>query len=128
MGPRRASTVRLEGVPVMKSSYEDEGTPYEGEVCGCSKDGPDGHDDLLLKFSTPAIIEALGDVGHGGEMASGRRPSRGTGTRSASACPRARAGSIRGAEGVIPSSPPSRPSPPRPDVSLSRAGRRSGRF
>ena len=37
----------------------------EGEVCDCCTDGPDGYDDLTLKFDKQDIVEALGEVNDG---------------------------------------------------------------
>jgi len=58
------TTVTLEGVPIVRWSYEDAGTPVgEGaDECACSTDGPDGYIDLTLKFDKAAIVEALGEV------------------------------------------------------------------
>ncbi|MFH1219671.1 MAG: FlgD immunoglobulin-like domain containing protein [Candidatus Eisenbacteria bacterium] len=38
-----------------KWSYEDGGTPYMGQLCGCSDQGPDGYLDLVLKFPDKGI-------------------------------------------------------------------------
>jgi hypothetical protein len=61
------ATLTLEGVPAVRWSYEDVGTPIgEGaEECACSTDGPDGYDDLNLKFDKAATIAALGEVADG---------------------------------------------------------------
>jgi hypothetical protein len=42
-----------------KFSYEDVGTPFAGEPCGCHDLHEDGHVDLDLKFDTQALIEAF---------------------------------------------------------------------
>lgn len=58
-------------VPPLRWSYEDVGTPnFNGELCACDdlddeevdEDDPmgDGCMDLTLKFSVPALVEALG--------------------------------------------------------------------
>lgn len=64
-------TIELEGVsPIKVLDTFDVSQPFVGElvdcdscVCGC--DIADGHDDLLLKFDTQEIVEALGDVEDG---------------------------------------------------------------
>ena len=33
--------------------------PFAGELCGCTEEGPDGFEDLKLKFATPAVVETL---------------------------------------------------------------------
>jgi len=58
------SSVRLEGVAPIRSQISDVGTPYyrkEGE-CDCIEAGPDGFEDLTLKFRTQDIVAALGEV------------------------------------------------------------------
>jgi len=37
----------------------DAGTAFDGEPCECHDIGPDGIDDLVLKFSTPEMVETL---------------------------------------------------------------------
>ncbi len=39
---------------------EDVTTPFEGELCDCHELGADGIDDLLMRFSTPETVAALG--------------------------------------------------------------------
>jgi hypothetical protein len=61
------ASLRLEGVPPLRSSIEDVGTPIPGEQptlrCAvCEATGPDGIPDLTLKFDTQAIVEALGST------------------------------------------------------------------
>jgi hypothetical protein len=61
------SSVQLEGVSPERSSVEDVAAPV-GEIveeCDCTTDGPDGFDDLTLKFDTQAIIAALGEITNG---------------------------------------------------------------
>ncbi len=59
------STVTLAGVSPMKHNIEDVATPH-APVTGvvnpldCSTEGPDGIDDLTLKFDTQEIVAALG--------------------------------------------------------------------
>lgn len=61
-------TVRLEGVAPLRWNVEDVATPFDpysvsDENClGCETAGPDGLDDLTLKFKRQEIIGALGDV------------------------------------------------------------------
>lgn len=78
------ASLRLDGVPPIKSSYEDVSTPlsddalilassvfsngyYEPpiEECDCTEEGPDGFEDLTLKFNTQDIVNALGEVNDG---------------------------------------------------------------
>jgi hypothetical protein len=48
------------GVPPIRYSYDDVGTPFEGELCDCHDLNGDGYMDLTLKFSTRALVDALG--------------------------------------------------------------------
>lgn len=42
---------------------EDVSTPVmSGDVCECATEGPDGFDDLTLKFKTQEIVQAIGPV------------------------------------------------------------------
>lgn len=54
----------LEGVPggvaPLRWSYEDVGTPFAGELCGCHDLNGDGHLDLTLKFEGQAVVTTLG--------------------------------------------------------------------
>ena len=65
------ATLRLEGVAPIHSSIEDVGTPFSylsgKSDCDedCNDDGPDGLDDLALKFLAQDLVAALGDPGHG---------------------------------------------------------------
>jgi hypothetical protein len=58
------STILLEGsIAPIRTSIEDVSAPYlGGEECGCTTDGPDGFDDLTLKFLTQDIVALLGVV------------------------------------------------------------------
>ncbi|RCV63712.1 hypothetical protein C5S53_12470 [Methanophagales archaeon] len=55
-------------VEPLRWSYEDVGTPYEGELCGCHDLGDDGYIDLTLKFKTQDLVtelnlaEVVGDI------------------------------------------------------------------
>ncbi|MGD2218519.1 MAG: hypothetical protein PVJ64_17305 [Gemmatimonadales bacterium] len=62
------ASVQLEGVAPLRWSREDVATPYDGTPEGaddCTDRGPDGWDDLTLKFENQEIIAALGDVEDG---------------------------------------------------------------
>ena len=55
--------ILLEGVPAIRSSFEDTATPVtDGNECECSTEGPDGYLDLVLEFKTEDIVEAIGHV------------------------------------------------------------------
>jgi choice-of-anchor C domain-containing protein len=59
------ATIRLSlegmevGVAPIRWSYEDVGTPFEGELCGCHALNGDGYIDLSLKFDIKALITTL---------------------------------------------------------------------
>ncbi len=55
------SSLRLEGAPALSHGYGDVTSPVE-DGCACEARGPDGSQDLLLKFSSEAIAEALGEL------------------------------------------------------------------
>jgi len=59
------ASISLEGVAPIRFDYEDVATPFEGELCDCHEDGPDGYLDITLKFDTQEIMTALGDVEDG---------------------------------------------------------------
>jgi len=64
------STIKLEGVSPLRSELEDVATPFtpftgKGEAFDCTDEGPDGFVDLTFKFSTQAIVAALGPVQDG---------------------------------------------------------------
>lgn len=62
------SSLRLEGVAPLRWSYEDVSAPFEAEApCECSAAGPDGLEDMTLKFSAPELLEAIGSVSDGEE-------------------------------------------------------------
>ena len=60
------ASIRLNGVPPLRSSLEDVGTPFypfTGKTdCSwdCNEDGRDGYMDLTLKFDTQAVAAMLG--------------------------------------------------------------------
>ena len=58
------STIVLEGVSPLRWDYEDVSTPVgpDADECECTSLGPDGYDDLILKFDKGAIVAAPGDV------------------------------------------------------------------
>ena len=64
-------SVALMGVPPLRWAYEDVATPYEPylgkEDCklDCTTAGPDGYMDLVFKFETLALVEAIGDCEDG---------------------------------------------------------------
>jgi hypothetical protein len=66
-----ATTLMLEGVPVWRWSMEDVGTPIgpDAEICECNELGGDGYTDLTLKFDKQAVIDELGEVNDGDEIA-----------------------------------------------------------
>jgi hypothetical protein len=49
----------LEGVPASKWAIQDVATPYDGDLCGCTEEGPDGFMDMTLKFITPTLVAEL---------------------------------------------------------------------
>jgi hypothetical protein len=56
------STVELEGVAPIRSRIEDVNRPAGDDECACTSEGPDGIDDLTLKFSREAIAATFGAV------------------------------------------------------------------
>ena len=48
-----------EGPPGPHSTFDDVGTPFEGELCDCHDLDGDGITDLVMHFSTPQMVEAL---------------------------------------------------------------------
>lgn len=62
------ATVRLEGVPAIRSSIEDVATPFipfigKKNATDCNTGGADGFPDLTVKFNKQAVINALGGAG-----------------------------------------------------------------
>lgn len=55
-------SITLGGAPVVRSRYEDVSSIVGGDGC---PGGPDGTDDLVLKFSRSDIVAGLGAVSHG---------------------------------------------------------------
>jgi hypothetical protein len=55
-----AASIHLEGVPAIRSNYEDVTRPVmDGLPCECTTAGPDGYMDLTLKFSRPPLALKL---------------------------------------------------------------------
>ena len=67
------ASIRLEGVvSPLRWALEDVATPYgvgpieEPADCSlCTTEGSDGYTDLVLKFDTQAVVEAIGEVDDG---------------------------------------------------------------
>ena len=49
----------LEGPPGPHTVFADAGTPFDGELCDCHELEGDGILDLLMKFSTPDVVDVL---------------------------------------------------------------------
>ena len=65
------ASIFLEGVPAIRSSYEDIAAPVvDGNECECTTVGPDSYLDLTLKFKTQDVVEAL--IFSEGELAQGQ--------------------------------------------------------
>lgn len=67
------TTVRLEGVPAVRSSFKDVATPFvpftgKQAATDCTTSGPDGFMDLTLKFNKQAVINALGGALSNGQV------------------------------------------------------------
>jgi len=63
------ASIRLEGVSPVRLAVKDVATRFEpivGKVSKfhCTREGPDGFDDLNLKFRNKDVVAALGDVSH----------------------------------------------------------------
>ncbi|MHC4414966.1 MAG: cytochrome c3 family protein [Planctomycetota bacterium] len=57
------TTLRLEGVAPVRFSYKDVAAPPAADdLCACTREGHDGYVDLVLRFPTQAVAEALGPV------------------------------------------------------------------
>ncbi|MFQ5906672.1 MAG: T9SS type A sorting domain-containing protein [bacterium] len=55
-------SILLEGVPPIRTGIEDVAEPFPGELCDCWTEGPDGYDDLTIKFDKQEVVQALGVV------------------------------------------------------------------
>jgi hypothetical protein len=60
-----AASVTLGGAPALRSKYEDVTNPVEGCDDCTAERGPDGIDDLVLKFDKADVVPAIGSVSHG---------------------------------------------------------------
>ena len=63
-------TILLEGIAPIRSAMEDVATPFEPyqgkeDAFDCTTEGPDGYDDLTLKFDKQEVVAALGEVEDG---------------------------------------------------------------
>lgn len=56
------TTIQLEGAPALRWAVDDVAAPFPGELCDCWTEGPDGFDDLTMKFIIQDIVEAIGEV------------------------------------------------------------------
>lgn len=57
------NTIKLEGVEPVRWAVGDVATPFEGKIIDCddcTTAGPDGYNDLTLKFDKQAVVEAIG--------------------------------------------------------------------
>lgn len=63
-------TILLEGIPPFKVAIGDvsQPVPNQEDVCDCSTLGPDGYDDLLLKFKVQDLLAVLGPIQDGDEL------------------------------------------------------------
>jgi hypothetical protein len=61
------TTISLVGISPLRWNNEDVATPIgdDAEECECTTQGPDGYDDLTLKFDADEIVPALGEVQDG---------------------------------------------------------------
>jgi hypothetical protein len=57
-----------EGPTPIRWSYEDVASPLEEELYGSYELGPDGYEDLTLKFRTQTVVQAIGKVNDGEEL------------------------------------------------------------
>ncbi|UCC44874.1 MAG: T9SS type A sorting domain-containing protein, partial [Candidatus Zixiibacteriota bacterium] len=57
-------SITLNGIGLLRWSYEDVSTPVDRseDSCACTEDGPDGYEDLTLKFDRQAIISSLNSI------------------------------------------------------------------
>lgn len=54
-----ASSLLLNGVAPLRTSFSDVATPFMGDTCGCTTDGPDGFTDLTIKFEALDVAQTL---------------------------------------------------------------------
>jgi hypothetical protein len=64
-------SVKLKGVDQIRSSVKDVTTPVSNPLyaCECNSEWEDGFDDLILKFKASDVLDVLGEVQHGDEVA-----------------------------------------------------------
>jgi hypothetical protein len=55
------ASIRLAGVPALRSGFEDVAGPADGDTCECGELGPDGFVDMTVKFKTQEIVLAIPD-------------------------------------------------------------------
>jgi hypothetical protein len=55
------ASIRLAGVPALRSSLEDVATPVMGNECACTTDGADGYMDMTVKFRSPLLTAEIAD-------------------------------------------------------------------
>ncbi len=49
----------------LRWDYEDQATPFEGEICDCHEVEGDGYIDLVLQFETQELVAFLGEINDG---------------------------------------------------------------
>ena len=63
------ATLKLEGISPLRWSIKDVAAPISSsQECDCTIEGPDGFDDLNLKFDSQGLAAALGSVNDGDEL------------------------------------------------------------
>jgi hypothetical protein len=55
------ASIRLDGVPALRSGLEDVATPAMGNECACSTEGADGYMDMTVKFKSPLLTAEIAD-------------------------------------------------------------------
>jgi len=61
----KVESLKLNGVLSVKADFEDVATPYTGKISGerladeCHELGPDGFEDLVMKYETQALVKAI---------------------------------------------------------------------
>ncbi|MCD6393231.1 MAG: LamG domain-containing protein [Planctomycetes bacterium] len=56
------TSIRLADVAPIRNIYEDVAGPVtDANECGCTTEGPDGYPDLVLKFKTQEVVDAIVD-------------------------------------------------------------------
>lgn len=62
------TSLLLEGVAPLRWNLADVAAPFDGDLCGCTTEGPDGWTDLTLKFYGPDVVAAIAPVTLGDEV------------------------------------------------------------